>query len=178
MKRAILMLTVVTMIVAVTAFARNNVPGDVSVPTDLTSTINPGDPPDVPATITFDWVPGVEAKPAEKYSLDIYGVVLVDGIIDPDPVDDEVVEWSVSFGSSDPTLTIPLEDLHDAIFAAIDEAITDAGITEVTDVVLSEMYAKVKPFGAKLRSRSTNASLVSCKSVLSLFSCHRSPSAV
>ena len=151
MKSAIVMLTVFSLLLGITAFAAKE-PGDVPAPTDLTATINPYDPglPEVPASITFDWVDA--SGQAEKYSLDVCGVVLVDGTVGGVPTADIEVEWCASFGTSDwnpdamsdPTITIPLEDLHDAIFLAIEDAIAAAGITEVTDVELAEMYAKVK----------------------------------
>jgi hypothetical protein len=165
MKRAILMLTVVSLLVAIPVLARNNVPGDVSVPTDLTLTsIDPGDPPDTPATVTFDWLAGDDAKPAEKYSLDIYGMIVFDYVDDkgtPETDDDELIEdveieWSASFGTgdynpdnmSDPTITIPLEDVHVAIFADILETLIEMEIDVLAvdgeSVEITEMFAKVK----------------------------------
>lgn len=149
-KRAILLLTVVSLL-AIPAMALKEY-GDVPPPTDLSYSTDPGDEtaePPTPATITFDWVPGI-GKAAEKYSLDICGMVSVDGLMVDVPVEDVEIEWCVSFGTSDwnedmsaSEITIPLEDLHIAIFAAIDEAIADAGITEA-EYELEEMYAKVK----------------------------------
>ena len=146
MKRVILLLAVVSLI-AVPSFAKKEA-GDVSKPTDLDFEIIDISEPN----ITFTWLPGDDAKPAEKYSLDICGMVLVDGLMVDVPVEDIEVEWCVSFGTSDynpdnmsaPTIAIPLEDLHLAIFEAIEEASSNAGITQINDVELAEMYAKVK----------------------------------
>jgi len=146
MKRTILLLTVVSLI-AVPAMAVKE-PGDVSKPVWAAVPVVPVDD-----SLQFDWEPGVDGKPAEKYSLDIYGVVLVSGMIDEEPVVDLEVEWSVSFGTSDynpdnmsdTTITIPLDDIHLAIIADLEETFAEIEIYDISSVSLpTEMFAKVK----------------------------------
>ena len=152
-RNILIVLAVVSLLVSIAAFAKNE-PGDVPAPTNLSYSTDPGDEladPPVPPTVTFDWDDVAEA---EKYSLDICGVVLVDYTVDTVETLDVPVEWCVSFGTSDwnpdamsdPTITIPLEDLHAAIDAAIDAGIVELGISldDVDDKELVEMYAKVK----------------------------------
>jgi len=144
MKKVILMLAVVSLI-AVPSFAKKQA-GDVPAPLWAAEPVLPVEVEEVDS-VKFDWQ---DVEEAEKYSLDICGMVLVDGVIEDLDVEDVEVEWCVSFGTSDwnedmsdSEIIIPLEDLHIAIFAAIDEAIANAGITDAEDTLV-EMYAKVK----------------------------------
>ena len=159
MKKTILMLTVVSLLVAIPVLAKNNFPGDVSQPTNLEFEIS-----EPPETITFTWEPGDGGKVAEKYSLDIYGVIVFDYVDDkgtPETGDDELiedveVEWSASFGTgdynsdnmSDPTITIPLDDVHNAVIADLLETLTEMEIealdVDEESVEITEMFAKVK----------------------------------
>lgn len=143
MKRTILLLTIVSLI-AIPSFAKKE-PGDVPAPIWAAEPVQLVDDD---TSVKFDWEDVAEA---EKYCLNICGMVLVDGMIDDELVEDVEIEWCVCFGTSDwnedmsvSDITIPLEDLHLTIFAAIEEAMADAGITEVDDVELTEMFAKVK----------------------------------
>jgi hypothetical protein len=136
------MLTVVSLL-AIPAMAAKE-PGDVPAP--VWAAVDPVVPVD--DSLKFDWDDVAEA---EKYSLDICGMILVDGMIDDVPVEDLEIEWCVSFGTSDwnedmgdSEITIPLEDIHLAIFAELEEGLIAAGITEIYDLEIAEMYAKVK----------------------------------
>jgi hypothetical protein len=142
MKRTILLLAVVSLI-AIPSFAKKEA-GDVPAPVWAAEPVQLVDDD---TSVKFDWEDVTEA---EKYCLNICGMVLVDGLIEDEPVEDVEIEWCVCFGTSDwnedmsaSEITIPLEDLHLAIFAAIDEAIADAGIVEA-EYTLEEMCAKVK----------------------------------
>ena len=138
MKRTILMLTVVSLLVAIPALAKNNVPGDVPAPADLTYTIIPAvDEPPTPEMVKFVWV----AEPqAEKYSLDIEGAGWVTIV---DATEDVWVEFSVSYSAMESELTMPVQDVLDDLTAAI---LAELGV-EMEDVLggeLVEMIAKVK----------------------------------
>jgi hypothetical protein len=151
------LLTIVSLLIAIPVLAKSEKPGDVPAPRWTDPVTYPGEPEPFIETaedVTFNWTDVAEA---EKYSVDVYGIVLVDGTINEGTPDEELVEgveveWSVSFGTSDwnpdnmgdPTMTIPLEDANAAVEAAIAAAIAEAGITLVTDVEDYAVYAKVK----------------------------------
>ena len=158
MKRAILILTVVSLI-SIPSFAKKQ-PGDVPAPT--WAVVDPAVPVDiVDDDIVFDWT---DVEEAEKYSLCIEGVLEVDYTDDketPETDDDEIfldveVEFSVCFGTSDRTdggemgdsdLAIPVEDFFAALEAAADAAMLDQlGISlgEEDAIELIELTAKVK----------------------------------
>jgi len=156
MKRTILMLTVVSLLVAIPVLAKSEKPGDVPAPTWTTGSDPVTDPePFIEnGVVTFNWNAVAEA---EKYSVDVYGIVLVSGTIGEGTPDEELVEgveveWSVSFGTSDynpdnmsdPTISIPTDEANAAVEDAIAAAIAEAGITLVTDVEDYAVYAKVK----------------------------------
>jgi hypothetical protein len=161
MKRTILMLTVVSLLVAIPALAKNNVPGDVPAPT--WAVVDPAVPVDfVNGDIVFDWT---DAAGAEKYSLCIEGVLEVDYTDDngtPDIPEDDTeyldveVEFSVCFGTSDRTdggemgdsdLAIPVEEFFVALEAAAEAAALDQlgiSLDDADDVELIALTAKVK----------------------------------
>jgi len=120
-KRVILMLTVVSLIVAIPVFA-------LPAPTGLL--VNVG----VDA-VECDWDDVIGAA---KYSVDIEGDVTIDGVIGTVPVE-------VSFGTSDRAegdmadsdLDIPIDDLAAAIAAELGVAVEDL-------ISLDDAYAKVK----------------------------------
>ena len=145
-KRTILMLIVVSLI-AVPALAKNNVPGDLAKPVWAA----------VPMTfgidgVTFDWE---DVTNAAKYSLDIVAVATVDYWdntgLDPVLVTDVIVEVTFSFGTSDwnedmsdSEITIPYDELeYEDLYAAI-AAELGVEVDDLDDVVLDELYAKVK----------------------------------
>ena len=126
-KRAILMLTIVSLLVAITAFGAKPPKGEPGVPTKPTVDIL--SLPD----IVIDWETGT-ATSAVKWSVDIEGTVSfddgpdLDGDGDGENEDPEVLDFEVSFGTSDRTddrpmietdLTITVEQLADAVEEAL-----------------------------------------------------------
>jgi len=149
MKRTILMLTVVSLMVAIPVLAKNNVPGDVPDPTWAVA-----DPVDfVDDDIVFDWTDVAEA---EKYSLCIEGLLEVDYTIDTTEYLDVEVEFSFCYGTSDRTdggemgdsdLAIPTEEFFTAMEAAAEAAVLDQlgiSLDDADDVELMALTAKVK----------------------------------
>ena len=158
-KKALLMLTVVSLIVAITAFAAPKPPGALGPPfwddpavTLTTATID--EVPDV-AVILLDWLP---VSGADKYSVDITGLAVYDtGDDDPDSGEDILAEVEVeaSFGTSDrldggdmgdDDLNIPISDIadiEDALMDALADALAAAGLDE-SAIESVELSAKVK----------------------------------
>lgn len=157
-KRAILMLTVVSLLVAIPALAAKKPTGALGPPLwddpaveETTATIDEVEDVDV---IRLDWLP---VTGADKYSVDIEATATYDtGEVDEEeqPIMASV-EVSASFGTSDrldggdmsdDDLNIPLSDIE-AIEAALDAALAEAlelaGLDPETPAVV-EITAKVK----------------------------------
>ena len=141
-KRAILLLAVVSLLITIPTFGAKEY-GDL-------------DPPDIwIAWLTYGVDTGVDWDDvigAVKYSVDIEGLAifndgdLVDGDGDGDPLDPEILEVGVSFGTSDRTdggemgdsdLTITLDELAAAIAAELGIPVEDV-------LALDETVYKVK----------------------------------
>jgi len=145
-KNVILLVIGMSLLVTMATLAKDK--GDVDQPQNLGYVLNPGDlyaePDPIPATIAFDWD---DVADAEKYSLDIEGIIVVDGTTgtdpDPIPVEDVELEIELSFSSDISELTLDLQELHAALYAAIDAAIAEAEINDAQWEVV-ELYAKVK----------------------------------
>jgi hypothetical protein len=141
MKRTILFLTVVSLLVAGIALAKDK--GDLDPPVWA-------DPPVIfdDGTITLDWD---DVDYAEKYSLDFVVVAVVDYWVDDVLMEDVEVEAALSFGTSDwnedmsqSQITLPEEELsEDAAIAAI---VAELGIVvdDLEDLGWVEVYFKVK----------------------------------
>jgi len=145
-KRAILMLTAISLLVTITTFGKGQ--GSLAAPT-ISSIIE--------TTATIDGIPGVDVVKidwnditgAVKYSVDIEGVVTYNT-----GGDDLELEVEFSFGTSDrldgyemgqSDLNIPVLDIAAAVEAALLDAGVDLG-TLTADVVLVST-AKVKALG-------------------------------
>lgn len=157
-KRVILMLTVVSLLVAIPTLAKKPT-GALGPPlwddpavTVTTATID--EVPDV-AVILLNWLP---VTGAEKYSVDVTGIAVYDtGDDDPDSGEDILAEVEVeaSFGTSDrldggdmadDELNIPISDIadiEDALMDALADALEAAGLDE-SAIVSVELTAKVK----------------------------------
>ena len=156
MKRTILMLTVVSLLVAIPVIAKNNLPGDLDKP--VWAAVDPIVIDTDEYTIAFDWDP---VDYAVKYSVDIKGLVVyvdIDGDEGEPALLAEVVE--VSFGTSDRTddgemgdsdLTITFDELAAAIADELGLVegdlvlgLTDPSELDPEDPELGEACAKVK----------------------------------
>lgn len=143
MKRTILLLTVVSLLVAVPVLAKNNVPGDLAKPVWAAIPVVYG-----ADDVTFDWE---DVPDAAKYSLDIVAVVTVDYWVDDVLVEDVMVEVTFSFGTSDwnedmsaSEITIPYDELeYEDLLASIADEL-GIEVDDLEDEVLDELYAKVK----------------------------------
>jgi len=137
MKKTILMLTIVSLLIAVPAMAKKD-KGDVDQ--ILWADVDPvkiidaeGDDPEM---VKFDWKDEIEA---EKYSLDIEGA----GWVTIEGEDDAIwVEFEVSYSAVISELTMPVEDvladLTEAVLAELEEGMVATGGE------LVEIIAKVK----------------------------------
>lgn len=144
-KKALLMLTVVSLLLTIPTFGAKEY-GDLDPPFLFMAWYAPG------VDTGLDWT---DVDGAVKYSVDIEGLAvfndgeLVDGDGDGDPLDPEILEVGVSFGTSDRTdggvmgdsdLTITLDELAAAIAA-------DLGIPVEDLLSLTEPTYKVKALG-------------------------------
>jgi len=133
MKRKILTLTVLSLMMTIPTFGAKEY-GDLPAPEIFGAWISFGDS----TGLIWDSVEG-----ADKYSVEIEGLAIfndgdeVDGDGDAEPLDPEILEVTVSFGTSELSLTVTYEELAEAITAEL-------GIPAEDVVAFDDLIYKVK----------------------------------
>lgn len=131
--KSIIMITVLSLIMTIPTFGAKEY-GDLPAPQITVAVLSYG----LDTSLYWEAVIG-----AEKYSVDIEGLAifndgdLVDGDGDGEPLDPEMLEVTVSFSTTDTSLTVTLEELAEAIAAELGIPVEDV-------LALDETVYKVK----------------------------------